>query len=322
MEIENKAMWSKGLEETIKYFKYERWLATKSIEKYQKCLEDFAKKFEAKKPDQINDLDLERYLSQKLHKISLGGLKGYVVALKHFFRGMRERGEIAIDPSEMLEIPRVPINIPEALSIEEMQKLLSYSFEKTSIGMRNRALMELFYATGGRIQEVLNLKLEDYMGSMMQIKLLGKGNFERIVPINRKAQEAINEYLVKWRPITDTKNSQFVFLAKRGGKMGRNEGWKLVQELGKAVGLKKPIYPHILRHTFATHMMEGGADLRVIQEMLGHASLATTQIYTQVSSKRLKEIHTRFHPRQKADSNQMELSLWEKKEQEVPGMMT
>jgi integrase/recombinase XerD len=309
MKTEISKRWKTAINETVKELKYQKWLAEKSVSKYQQCLEDFESKMGDRSPDSFTEIDLEQYLSQKLSELSYGGIKGYVVALKHFYRGMLDRAEILRDPSDTLGIPKVTSSIPETLTHEEMNKILDYPFEKTPIGARNRALIELLYATGGRIQEILDLKVDGYLSSTRQVRLMGKGMIERIVPINLAAQRAMDVYLEEWRPKIIREHAEWVFLGIRGGRMRRLEGWKLVKELGKAVGIRKSVYPHMLRHTFATHLMEGGADLRVIQELLGHASLATTQIYTRVCVKALKETHAKFHPRVQESANQLMLAL-------------
>jgi integrase/recombinase XerD len=188
--------------------------------------------------------------------------------------------------------------IPSFLSFDEVNKLLKEPNLKNSQGIRDRAILELMYATGMRVSEVSYLKISDLNLDLGFIKCKGKGSKERIVPIGKVAQQFLHKYLDESRPKLLKKNiSQYSFLAQGGRRLSRQSIWKMIKKTVLKAGIRKKVTPHTLRHSFATHLLERGADLRSVQEMLGHASIITTQIYTHINQSRLKEIHTKFHPR-------------------------
>lgn len=221
-----------------------------------------------------------------------------LISIKIFFRWLVEEKIITEDVSELLTGPKLWKHLPEMLSIAEVDQLLSVFREKDPLSRRNNAILETFYASGLRVSELVNLRMDGLKLEQGYLRVLGKGNKERVVPIGKPAIKSLQQYLKFARPKLDkTEKGINVFLSNNGFILTRARVWGIFKEAALRAGIKKTIYPHILRHSFATHLLAGGADLRVIQEMLGHADISTTQIYTHVSTERLQQIHHKFHPR-------------------------
>lgn len=220
------------------------------------------------------------------------------VHLKVFFRFLVKRNHLEIDPAEPLIAPKSSAKLPETLNAQTVTKLLSSIDPEKRLGKRDLAILELFYASGLRLSEICNARLELLDLDDHFLRVTGKGNKTRIVPIGGRALEALNQYLTSERPkLVTRKTSSHIFLSIRGSALSPDRIRQIVKERAKNSGLEQNIYPHLLRHSFATHLLENGADLRVIQELLGHADISTTQIYTHVDQKRLKAVHQQFHPR-------------------------
>jgi integrase/recombinase XerD len=231
-------------------------------------------------------------------RLAPSSLKIIVVALRHFFAHLKREHIIGHDLLSALDLPRLDRLLPEMLSEVEVDRLLSLEMPDTPLGLRDTALLEVLYASGLRAGELVGLRLENYLREEKLLRVIGKGNRERIVPIGEKAMAAVDRWLAKGRPLlVKAKTGGEIFLGEHGRKLSTARVWQIVQEMAKLAGLEKKIWPHLLRHSFATHLLSHGADLRAIQEMLGHASLATTQVYTHVDQARLKQIHRQFHPR-------------------------
>jgi integrase/recombinase XerD len=247
----------------------------------------------------VNQKHLHDFLSaEKKRGLATTSLKLEVVALRIFFRFLCARNMLPSDPAEKLPLPKLPHALPEPLSLASINKLLLAPQGQTPLAIRDRALLELLYACGLRISELCNARLEHIDLKEAIIRATGKGNKTRLVPIGQAALKAIEEYLVRARPqLVSPKSGAAIFLSIRGHQLTPARIWQLVSSYGKKAGLEKAIHPHQLRHSFATHLLSGGADLRIIQEMLGHASIATTQIYTHVDQSQLKAVHQKFHPR-------------------------
>jgi integrase/recombinase XerD len=225
-------------------------------------------------------------------------LKIVVVALRHFFRRLKAEKRIETDPATLLEIPKIDRHLPEVLSEADMERLLAVEFDDTPRGLRDRAILEIFYAGGLRLAELAGLREEMLIRDERFLRVIGKGNKERIVPLGRKALEALDAWLDRGRPsFVTARSGGEIFLGQNGTRLTTARVQQIVKEIARRAGIEKNVYPHLLRHSFATHLLSHGADLRVIQELLGHASLATTQIYTHVDGTRLRDIHRRFHPR-------------------------
>lgn len=231
-------------------------------------------------------------------KLAPSSMKTIVVALRHFFAHLKREGLIEHDLLPALDLPKLDRLLPDTLSEADVSQLLAVELPKTPLGLRDRALLEVLYASGLRASEIAGLRLENYLREEKLLRVIGKGNRERLVPVGEKAINAIDTWLAKGRPLlVKPKTGGEVFLGEHGRKLTTARIWQIVQQVVRLSGLKKKVWPHLLRHSFATHLLGHGADLRAIQEMLGHASLATTQIYTHVDQARLKQVHRQFHPR-------------------------
>ena len=226
-----------------------------------------------------------------------------LVAVRSFHRFCLEEGLLAVDPSEEVGAPRVPQGIPKALTEDEVEALLDGVVGDDPRARRDRAIVESLYATGVRISELVGLDRRDLDLDDGLVRVLGKGGKERIVPVGSSARDALTQYLASGRPQLARSgrlargDGEAVFLNTRGGRLSRQSCWKIVRTAGERAGLGGRLSPHVLRHSCATHMLERGADIRVVQELLGHASLSTTQVYTKVSPERLRAVYEAAHPR-------------------------
>ena len=236
--------------------------------------------------------------TRKSAGLAASSLRIATVHLKVFFRWLAARGKLPMDPAEPLLSPRPEKHLPETLHGSEVARILDSIDTTQFLGKRDRAMLELFYASGLRLSEVCSARLENLDRDEHFIRVTGKGNKTRIVPVGRTAEEMLDRYLASERKeLVNKKSSSHIFLSVRGGKLSPDRVRQVVKERAAMAGIDQNVYPHLLRHSFATHLLEGGADLRVIQELLGHADIATTQIYTHVDSARLKAVHKKFHPR-------------------------
>lgn len=237
-------------------------------------------------------------ISEKKRGLTATSIKLEAVALRIFFRFLTARARIQADPAEKLPLPRLPQMLPQPLSQPDMSKLVAAPAGDSPLEIRDRALLELLYACGLRIAEACSVRLENLDEEGGVIRVTGKGNKTRLIPVGRAALEALKFYLTNARPkLVSPKSGAEIFLSVRGHELTPARIWQLVRHYAKIAGIEESIHPHQLRHSFATHLLSGGADLRIIQEMLGHASIATTQIYTQVDRGQLKSVHRKFHPR-------------------------
>jgi integrase/recombinase XerD len=250
---------------------------------------------------EITPDDLTAFLAHKKRKgLAAASIKLIIVALKIFFRWLHGRQRVPQDIGENLPLPRTERYLPETLNELQTEQLLEGVSLTAPRGLRDRAILELLYASGLRVSELVNAKLEFLDIENRMIRVVGKGNKTRLVPVGQKACDAISAYVNKERPeLVNKRTGSEIFLSRRGTKLTTVRVWQIVKGAAKLAGLDINVYPHLLRHSFATHLLGHGADLRIIQEMLGHADIATTQIYTHVDQQRLKAIHHRFHPRAK-----------------------
>lgn len=290
------------LEEFLNYLTVERGLSKNTISAYKTDLEHFIGRMEAlsiKDVAKIRRQDITTYmLYLKDKRIGSNSISRALVAIKMFYRFLVQEHLTKEDVSGVIESPKLIRGLPDVLSIEEVEKLLSGPDLRDNIGVRDRAALELMYATGMRVSEMVEISKEGVNLDVGFIKCKGKGDKERIVPIGKKAKEALVRYIEKVRPkLLKGREDPHLFISRLGKKISRQTFWKMIKRYAKAARIKKEITPHTLRHSFATHLLEHGADLRVVQEMLGHADIATTQLYTHIDRTRLKSIHRQFHPR-------------------------
>ncbi len=250
-------------------------------------------------PASANEEDVAAFLHDlKAAGIAPSTLARKLSSLRAFHRLLVREGQADSDPTSLLQGPRLWKKVPRVLSHHEAEMLLGHPDSATALGLRDRALLEILYGAGLRESEAITLRLDHLLWRTGFLRVLGKGEKERMVPLGRKAWEALDRYLAEGRPkLMKRADHGTVFVNFRGGPLSRMSLWRIVKGHASACGITKRVTPHTLRHTFATHLLEGGADLRSVQEMLGHASITTTQIYTSVDRTYLKEVHRTFHPR-------------------------
>jgi integrase/recombinase XerD len=290
------------LDEFLNYLSVERGLSANTITSYRTDLAHFIGYLDAKGIKDIAKAkrsDITDYMMGLKGKgISSNSISRALVAIKMFYKFLVQERFVKDDVAGVLESPKLIRPLPNVLSMQEVDKLLAAPDLKDWIGIRDKAALELMYATGMRVSELVNLAVEGLNLDVGFIKCKGKGDKERIVPIGRKAKEAVARYIERVRPkLLKKRQDSHLFLSRLGKRVSRQSFWKMIKRSAKAARIKKEITPHTLRHSFATHLLERGADLRVVQEMLGHSDIATTQIYTHINKERLKTIHRQFHPR-------------------------
>jgi integrase/recombinase XerD len=283
----------------LTYLSVERGLAKNTILAYGADLEAFSEHLGSQGMTRIRREDVTGFmLSQKDARISPNSIARRLAAIKSFYRFLVRERVLAEDPTGLVDSPKLWKKIPETLSLAEVESLLEQPDTRTVQGMRDKAILEMLYATGMRVSEVVNLRQDGVNLEVGFLRCIGKGNKERVVPLGRKAVAAVRKYLDAARPaLTKGASCELLFVSRLGRRISRQSLWKLIKKYARKARIKKPMKPHILRHSFATHLLEHGADLRSVQEMLGHANIATTQIYTHVNKDRLKTIHRSFHPR-------------------------
>lgn len=226
-------------------------------------------------------------------------LARHIASIRSFHQFLIREKACDTDPSVHIETPQAERSLPKVLSQEEVEALLEAPKLKDQYGYRDKAMLELLYATGMRVSELINLDMSDIHGSMGFVRCVGKGNKERIIPIGKTALDAIEQYMERGRGklASHKKTTESLFLNHHGNRLTRQGFWKILKKLAREANIEKELTPHTLRHSFATHLLMNGADLRAVQEMLGHADISTTQIYTHVTNVRLKDVYSKFHPR-------------------------
>lgn len=292
--------WS--VEAFVDHLRFERGLSEQTVDAYRHDvirLAGFGRELDRPGPGEIATGDLRRYLL-RLKDLGLAStsIARNVSALRTYFGFLAGEGLVANDPSERIDAPKGWRTLPAVLSVEEIERLLSVPDLGHPLAWRDRALLEFAYASGVRVSELIALPLRSLALSEEIATVHGKGSKERLVPIGRRAVGALSVYLRETRPRLERGKGQGrVFLNARGGPLTRMGVWKILRGHTATAGIEKPVSPHTLRHSFATHLLEGGADLLAVQEMLGHADISTTQIYTHVDRRYLAEVHRSFHPR-------------------------
>ena len=288
------------------YVDLELNLAKNTIAAYRQDLHDFCaflRDNQDLKLTQIKDLEILDYILS-LHKkgLTAKSTARKLSAIKHLFKFLLGEGVIGDDPTSILETPKLIRSLPEVLSKSEVENLINAVEGDSILSIRNRAILELWYACGLRISELSELKIGDIMPEVEVVRVRGKGDKQRLVPFGKYAQKALEDYLSRARPLLQkSKSFDFLFLSQKGGKLSRMGLWSIFEKYCHQAKISKPVTPHVLRHSCATHMIEGGADIRTVMEFLGHADITTTQIYTHLDQKYLMEVHRQCHPRDKDD---------------------
>jgi len=242
--------------------------------------------------------DLERYLALKYPRSKPRSIGRLIASLRRFYRFALRESKIGVDPTLQLDSPKLPRSLPKSLTEDEVVSLLNAPDTAQMLGLRDRAMLETLYATGLRVSELVGLKVSEVSIQEGVVRATGKGNKTRLVPLGEEALDWITRYLKESRAlILDRQLSESLFVTQRGGAMTRQAFWYLIKRYARLAGITKPMSPHVLRHAFATHLLNHGADLRVVQMLLGHADISTTQIYTHVARERLKQLHAMHHPR-------------------------
>lgn len=290
------------LDEFVNYLIVERRLANNTVESYQRDIVRFLVHLSNTGIDSIKKVKIDNIRShlKKLMESNLStvSMSRHLASIKVLYRYLINEKKIKDDPTTYLESPKLWSKVPNVLSLKEVNLLLKQPDSKTPLGMRDKAMFEVLYATGLRVSELVSLKVNNLNLQSGYLISLGKGSKERIVPIGESAREKTEEYLTQIRPqLLKGKSAHEVFLNRFGKKMSRQGFWKIIKKYALISGIKTNITPHILRHSFATHLLAGGADLRSVQQMLGHSDISTTQIYTHVMKDRLREAYDKFHPR-------------------------
>ena len=292
-----------AIDSFILYLATERGLSDNYQLSTRQSLEGFAdwlaQAHKVTSPGAVTIAQITDYLAfRKKGGLAAASIKLIVVAIKIFYRFLHIRRQVAQDIAEVLPLPRIERYLPETLNELQVEQLLESIGTDQPLGLRDRAIIELLYASGLRISELTNARLEHLHLEERVIRVTGKGNKTRLVPVGEKARDAIEAYLEKERPLyVKRRTGSELFLSIRGSKLTTTRCWQIVKTRAKYAGLESNVYPHLMRHSFATHLLNNGADLRLIQEMLGHADISTTQIYTHVDQARLKAVHHKFHPR-------------------------
>jgi integrase/recombinase XerD len=286
----------------LTHVKVEKGLSANTVAAYQRDLAKFNGFAQKRKLtlEGVNRDDLVDFLAGMYReKLESRTVARHLVTLRNFFRFAQVQELITTDPSLNLESPKIRRNLPGYLRLEEVERLLAQPDVTTALGLRDRAMLEVLYSTGLRVSELIGLRVTDLDAKVGCIRCIGKGDKERIVPTGRKALGSVEKYLQTARPKLLGKgvSSQALFVNRRGKSLSRVGVWKILSAYGRRAGLRVALTPHMLRHSFATHLLERGADLRSVQLMLGHADISTTQIYTHVVEERLKQIYKAHHPR-------------------------
>ncbi len=283
----------------LDYLSVERGLAPNTIAAYRSDLERLARSLGTRPLERTREEDLMRALRHmRIAGSSPRSVARWIAAVRGFFSFLQIEGMLKDNPSAQLEAPRSWRPLPRTLAPGEVESLLDAPKRGSPRGRRDSAMLELLYATGLRVSELLGLRLGDLQLDAGYLRCLGKGNKERVVPMGEEADAKLQDYLAQARPaLLRGRRTEILFVNHRGGALTRQGFWKIIKRYGAAAGIRTPLSPHTVRHAFATHLLENGADLRSLQVLLGHADISTTQIYTHVNRERLKRIHEDYHPR-------------------------
>lgn len=291
------------LKEYLAHIKLEKNLSQNTVSSYKIDINAFISFLKDSGIDDPSDISSDHIGSffKTLKELGLLGSSSarYFSSLKGFFLYLLKNKYIEKNPIEKITAPRISKKLPGVLDVNEVEKILSAPDANDKLGLRDKAMLELFYACGTRVSELINIKVNDLFFEDEIIRVFGKGSKERLIPVGSSAVIWVGEYLKKSRPLLmkKSKSENNLFLNSRGSKLSRMGVWKIIDRYVKKAGIEKDVHPHTFRHSFATHLLEGGADLRAVQEMLGHADISTTQIYTHIDRDYIKQVHKQYHPR-------------------------
>jgi integrase/recombinase XerD len=293
----------KRIKSFLLYLELEKSLSENTIASYTFDLnkfKEFLDSLNVKQFEDVKENHIEKFLAVLKKESRAATAARILSSLRQFYNFLLSSGKskLKLNPFDYFDSPKLERKLPEILTVEEVNKILGTPDENTTLGLRDKVILETMYASGLRVSEVINLKSADVLVNDEVVRIFGKGSKERVVPIAKSALDWIKIYDTKSRNILKKPDSEdFLFLNWRGKKLSRMAIWDIINKYSKMAKIKKEIHPHIFRHSFATHLLEGGADLRSIQEMLGHSDISTTQIYTHVDITYLKQVHKQFHPR-------------------------
>lgn len=285
---------NENLENYRNYLKYERAYSDNTVGAYMNDLNKY-EEFLKKDILESDTEDLEKYLKH-IKNFESTTVAHKITSIKSYFNYNIKRGIVSVNPADKVSRPKLTKHLPDYLTEEEVGKLLDVEV-KSPYDYRNKTILELLYSSGIRISELVNIKTPNYDSEECLIRIMGKGSKERIVPLGDYAVNIMNDYMNNYRPLINKKHTDYVFINNRGDKISRQFIFKVIKKEALKKGIKKDISPHTLRHTFATHLLKNGADLRIIQELLGHENISTTQIYTHVTNNKLKSDYETYFPK-------------------------
>ncbi|MDP3024446.1 MAG: site-specific tyrosine recombinase XerD [candidate division Zixibacteria bacterium] len=294
----------KKLDDFLHYQRLARGLSWNTLESYNYDLKKYFVYLTKQKISDLNAVTSEN-ISGFIHDLRGQGLKSasrarHLSAIRTFHKYLLNEDYADSNPAELVDSPKLGRKLPGALTVDEMKKLLNLPYTKKYLAWRDKAILEFLYATGVRISEMINFTTKNFLPQVGWVRIIGKGNKERFVPIGKKAIKAIRLYLKRSRRyLVKSDSEDIMFLNRWGKKLTRMGAWKIIKNYIDQAGIKKKVTPHTIRHSFATHLLEGGADLRAVQEMLGHADISTTQVYTHIDRDFIKQEHRSYHPREK-----------------------
>ncbi len=285
----------------VDYIRVERGLAANSIASYERDLREFARflRRQGRALSEVDRDDIRDFLATLYRRgLSARSVARHLVSLRNFFKFLLKEGKLKTDPTREVDAPRMGQSLPKYLTASEVEALMQQPDSFTPAGLRDKAMLELLYATGMRVSELIGLRWEDFEANLGVVRCRGKGSKERLIPVGKSALRAVEDYVHRGRPgLAKKQDNPNLFLNRRGGRLSRVGFWKILGAYGRAAEISTPLTPHVVRHSFATHLLERGADLRSIQLMLGHSDISTTQIYTHVVKERLRQIYRAHHPR-------------------------
>ncbi|MGD0340636.1 MAG: site-specific tyrosine recombinase XerD [Bacteroidales bacterium] len=294
--------WKQAIKDFETYLRLEKSLSENSIEAYtddvQKLERFIAEDAQGKNPDTVSYSDLKDFIAWFGKESNNARTQSRTISgIRAFFRFLLIEEEIEENPASLLESPKLGLKLPEVLSVEEIDRIIGAIDLSKAEGHRNKAIIETLYGCGLRVSELVNLKLTDIHSGEGFVSVTGKGNKQRLIPIGRRALKEIKNYMPRRNSLTIIYDQNIIFLNRRGRRLTRSMVFTIIKDLAAKAGITKKISPHTFRHSFATHLIEGGADLRAVQEMLGHESILTTEIYTHIDRSFLRDTLTMFHPR-------------------------